>query len=143
MRTCRRRHRLLPVSPRFPSFFPFLFFFLFLVGKQLLIKITVFQILAGAFAISAAQSGFANRLISSLATTSPSIPPILVIGTGAADLRTVFPPNILPGIVLSYLEGLRTSFIVAIAFAGVSFLASFVLPWQRLHSKPAGEMMMA
>lgn len=71
------------------------------------------------------------------------MPPILVIGTGAADLRTVFPPEILPGIVLSYLEGLRTSFAVSIGFSRISFLAVAFLPWGRLHSKPAGEMVMA
>ena len=102
----------------------------------------VFQILGGAFSISAAQSGFINTLISSMAVHAPGISPLLVIGTGAADLRKVFPPEVLPGIVLAYMDGLRTSFAVAIGMVGLSFVLSAVVPWKRLHEKPEGEAMM-
>ncbi|KAK0643173.1 putative efflux pump antibiotic resistance protein [Cercophora newfieldiana] len=103
--------------------------------------LTFFQILGGAFSISAAQSGFVNRLISSLAVHAPAVHPLQVIGTGAADLRAVFPPEVLPGIVLAYMDGLRAAFAVAIGFAGVSFLFVSVVPWKRLHSKPEGDAM--
>jgi EmrB/QacA subfamily drug resistance transporter len=102
-------------------------------------SLTFFQILGGAFSISAAQSGFINRLVDSLAVHAPTVHPMLVIGTGAADLRTVFPPEVLPGIVLAYLDGLRTAFAVAIGMAGASFLLVGVVPWKRLHSKPETE----
>ncbi|KAK0730294.1 putative efflux pump antibiotic resistance protein [Lasiosphaeris hirsuta] len=103
--------------------------------------LTFFQILGGAFSISAAQSGFVNRLLASLAVHAPTVPPLLVIGTGAADLRAVFPPDVLPGVILAYMDGLRTSFAISIGMAGLSFLLGFFLPWKRLHAGQTGEAM--
>jgi hypothetical protein len=45
-----------------------------------------FQTTGAAFAISAAQSGFVNRMITALAKTAPSVSSHMVIGTGATQI---------------------------------------------------------
>ncbi|KAF1829262.1 MFS gliotoxin efflux transporter glia [Decorospora gaudefroyi] len=95
-----------------------------------------FQILGGAFSISAAQSAFVNRLIHSLAVNAPGINPQKVIITGASELRAVFTAEQLPGVLQAYMDGLKAAFAVGIGMAGMAFIASFLSPWKRLYVKP-------
>jgi len=91
-----------------------------------------FQTIGGAFFISAAQAGFANRLIARAATTVPTVNPGLVIATGATELRRVFSAKELVGILVAYMDGLKIAFAIAIATAGVSFLLAFTPRWESL-----------
>ena len=93
---------------------------------------TVFQTLGGSFSISAAQSAFVNRLVGALATSAPGLDPTLVIGTGAAELRTVFSASELPGIILAYTDGVKAAFGISIGMAGVAVVISLLCPWSRL-----------
>lgn len=81
-----------------------------------------------------------NRLIHNLATTAPGVNAQLVIGTGASELKKVFSPEELPGIILAYMDGIKASFAVAIGMAGVAFLLGFLCPWKKLHGTPADGM---
>lgn len=92
-----------------------------------------FQTLGGAFSLSGAQAGFANRVISTLATSAPSVDPKALIATGAAELRQVFSPDQIPGILVAYMTGLKAAFAVAIGMAGLSFLLSLLCPWKKVH----------
>lgn len=58
--------------------------------------------------------------------------PQLVVVTGAANLRNVFPPDVLPGVLSAYMVGLKAAFIVAIAFAGSAVLISLAIPMRKL-----------
>lgn len=93
----------------------------------------VFQTLGGAFSLSAAQAGFVNKVISTLATSAPSVNPEALIATGAAELREVFSPDQIPGILVAYMTGIKAAFAVATAMAGFSFLLSLLSPWKRVH----------
>ncbi|KAL3417500.1 beta-ketoacyl synthase domain-containing protein [Phlyctema vagabunda] len=73
-----------------------------------------FQTLGGAFSISAAQSAFVNSMVGRLPVTAPGVDPALVVATGAAELRNVFSQSELPGILLAYMEGIKTAFAVSI-----------------------------
>ncbi|KAF3771160.1 MFS general substrate transporter [Cryphonectria parasitica EP155] len=97
-----------------------------------------FQVVGGAFSLSAAQSAFVNRLTSTLPTYAPGVNPALVVATGATELRSVFPPDQLQGILLAYMEGIKASFAIATALSGVAFIMSFFCPWSRLPKGPAG-----
>lgn len=88
----------------------------------------VFQTLGGAFSLSGAQAGFANRVISALATSAPSVDPKALIATGAAELLQVFSPDQIPGILVAYMTGLKAAFAVAIGMAVISFLLSLLCP---------------
>jgi MFS transporter, DHA2 family, glioxin efflux transporter len=89
--------------------------------------IMFFQTLAGAVFIQIAQSLFANKLVSVVPRLVPGVDPALVVGTGATDLRKVFTPEQLPGVIQAYLDGLHDTYILAIALAGMATVFAFVI----------------
>lgn len=94
-----------------------------------------FQTLGGAFFISAAQAGFVNRLLSRVVMTAPTANPMLVIATGATELKEVFSAEELEGIIEAYLAGLKVAFIIAIATAAAAFVAAFTGRWETLKGR--------
>ncbi|KAI1193539.1 MFS general substrate transporter [Nemania serpens] len=99
-----------------------------------------FQVLGGAFSVAAAQSAFVNRLIVNLATTAPGVDPQLLVAIGATQIRSKFPADQLPGIVLAYLTGIKAAFAVGIGMAGVAFFLSLLCPWKRIHGGSTGQV---
>jgi hypothetical protein len=95
---------------------------------------TVLQFLGGAFGISAAQAAFANRLIITAATNAPTVNPALLLATGATELKYVFNADQLPGVLLSYMAGIKAAFAVAIGSSGMAFVISFLSKWDKLNS---------
>lgn len=95
--------------------------------------VTVLQILGGAFCISASQSAFENRLITTLAKTVPDLDPSTVIATGATQIRVAFPAYQVPGIVDAYMAGLKVDFQLAVSVTAVSVLMCILVPWQRIN----------
>lgn len=92
------------------------------------------QTLGGAAIVSAAQAGFANVMINNLPKTAPSINPALVVGTGATDLRKVFSEDQIPGILVAYMQGLKTSFAMGIASSGIAFIIIVLFQrWNKLN----------
>ena len=94
-----------------------------------------FQTIGGAFFISAAQAAFANRLLARVVITAPTADPVLVIATGATELSKFFSPEELEGIIIAYLAGLKVTFAIGIACAGVGFLVAFTPRWENLRGK--------
>ena len=94
-----------------------------------------FQTIGGAVFISAAQAIFANRLLARVVITAPNANPALVIATGATELSKFFTGDELQGILVAYLAGLKITFALAIATAGVSFLLAFTPKWETLKDK--------
>ncbi|MCJ1333464.1 hypothetical protein MMC10_010163 [Thelotrema lepadinum] len=97
--------------------------------------ILCFQMIGGAFFVQAGQAAFANKLLNSVSTFAPGVDPSLVIGTGASDLRKVFSPEQLPGILKAYMAGLQDAYAICIALAGVAFVASFFAEWRSIKGK--------
>jgi hypothetical protein len=93
----------------------------------------VFQTLGGAFTLCAAQAAFVNRLLSTAAKTVPTVDPIKLIGTGATEIRTIFPADEVPGIVLAYMAGLKLVFALIIATTGTALVASFLADRKKLY----------
>ncbi|KAH8655978.1 DNA repair protein RAD50 [Tricladium varicosporioides] len=92
-----------------------------------------FQSLGGALVVSAAQSIFQNKLITSLPLTNPSINPLKIFGTGISDIQTSFPAQELPGINISYMKGLRMAFAMAVAMSGAATVVAGTQNWFRLE----------
>jgi len=90
----------------------------------------VFQTIGGAFLVAAAQSGFINEL---LASVPADVNPLMVVGTGATMIRTVFPAEQIPGVIAAYMQGLKTAFALATASVGISVLISVFNRWKRLN----------
>ncbi|TGJ81906.1 hypothetical protein E0Z10_g6841 [Xylaria hypoxylon] len=63
--------------------------------------VVFFQTLGGAFLVSAAQSAFVNQLITTLPRTAPTVDPVTVVMTGVTQLRVVFEPADVRGILLA------------------------------------------
>ncbi|KAL9110990.1 MAG: hypothetical protein Q9227_004605 [Pyrenula ochraceoflavens] len=97
--------------------------------------ILFFMTMGGAIFISGAQAGFANKLLKSVPTKAPGIPPEQVVVTGASELRKVFKPEVLPGIIASYMDGLKVAYALTIALVGMSFLVAFTPKWQSIRGK--------
>lgn len=94
----------------------------------------VIQTIGGAFLVSAAQSAFESVLTKKLRELDPSVDPLQVIGTGATDVRITFAPVDMPFILQAYVEGIRTAFVVAIAFACACTIIAFGAKWQKMQT---------
>uniref|UniRef100_A0A8H7K8Y8 Major facilitator superfamily (MFS) profile domain-containing protein n=1 Tax=Bionectria ochroleuca TaxID=29856 RepID=A0A8H7K8Y8_BIOOC len=92
-----------------------------------------FSNIRGAFGIAAAQSAFVNIMTGKLASTAPTVSPVTVILTGSAEIRNVFAPDQVPGIVLAYMSGLKVTFALMAGFAGMSFLLSGLQSWKKIY----------
>jgi len=91
-----------------------------------------FQTLGGAIWVSATQAAFVNRLLVNLPKLAPTVNPIQVIATGAGDLRKVFGPDELPGVLAAYSSGIKDAYLLICAIAGVSILVATGVPWRRI-----------
>ncbi|KAL3422560.1 major facilitator superfamily transporter [Phlyctema vagabunda] len=93
------------------------------------------QTIGGAFYVSAGQSAFANRLLSRLPITAPSVDPVAVVSTGVTELRNVFPADTIPGIVAANMAGLKVAYAIAIASVGASVFIAVLspYPWKSLR----------
>ncbi|EFQ30668.1 major facilitator superfamily transporter [Colletotrichum graminicola M1.001] len=94
-----------------------------------------FQTVGGAFYVAAAQSGFLITILKEVAENLPSVDPAVVALTGATQIRTAFPAEVVPGIIRAYMEGLKIAFALAITGAGVAFLVSLGSRWNKLNTK--------
>jgi hypothetical protein len=103
----------------------------FVQGRILTIY-TVFQTIGGAFIVSSAQSAFINQALDRLRTSAPDVDGARLIATGASELRKVFTPEELPGVLVAYMQGLTAAFAVSIALCGIAFLTTLAIPWSRL-----------
>jgi MFS family permease len=101
--------------------------------KHAVNEFAAFQTFGGAFGIAAAQSAFVNIMTGKLASTAPTVDPATVILTGSAEIRNVFAPDQIPGIVLAYMSGLKVTFALMAGFAGMSFLLSGLQSWKKIY----------
>ncbi|EED21261.1 efflux pump antibiotic resistance protein, putative [Talaromyces stipitatus ATCC 10500] len=91
-----------------------------------------FQTLGGAIWVSASQAVFINRMLIVLPELAPNVNPRQVIATGAGDLRTVFDPEQLPGILTAYSQGIKDAYLLICALIGVSMFVAASMPWKKL-----------
>ncbi|MCJ1474940.1 hypothetical protein MMC13_003600 [Lambiella insularis] len=96
-----------------------------------------FQTIGGSFFVSAGQSAFVNELVGALVQNVPSLNAQAVVAAGAGSIQTSFPANLVPGIIESYLSGLRVTFAMTIALVGLSFLVAMAAPWRRINATAA------
>ncbi|KAL8827604.1 MAG: hypothetical protein Q9191_003084 [Dirinaria sp. TL-2023a] len=94
-----------------------------------------FQTLGGAIFVTGGQAAFTNQLIDRIKEVAPDIDPALVIATGATELRKVFPANQIGSVLIAYMHGLRVTYAVVIALAGICFIVSLFAPWKNLKPK--------
>lgn len=96
----------------------------------------VFQCVGGAFFVAAGQSAFVNELIIALPSHAPGIDSATVIATGATEIRTAFSSDVVPGIVESYMAGIKVALALPIGGSGLGLLVSLFSSWQRINASP-------
>lgn len=95
----------------------------------------VFQCVAGSFFISAAQSAFVNNLIRSLPQNAPGVTAATIMNTGAAELKNVFPSDVLPGVIRSYMDGLKIAFAISLAASAASLVFTVMNRWDKINKE--------
>jgi len=88
--------------------------------------ILFFQTVSGSVFISVAQALFANRLLQEVQQNVPDVSPAHVVATGASELRDVFEPEQLPGILRSYMSGLQDAYALSIALGALACVIAIV-----------------
>lgn len=113
------------------------------------------QTLGGAVFIAVAQTVFTNGLLDSIAADVPGLPPAIFINSGASDIRQTLErlqqnpqlravmeqsgglDRVYDLVRAAYLRGLRGTFYVAMACAGLAFFSALGLSWISLKKKKA------
>ncbi|KAF1990337.1 putative gliotoxin efflux pump [Aulographum hederae CBS 113979] len=94
-----------------------------------------FQSLGASIFVSCAQAAFTNQLIQRVQEIAPLIDIELVVLTGATDIRRAFQGAELDAVIDSYMEGIRSALLLSVITAGLSTLASIVVPWYSIKGK--------
>jgi predicted MFS family arabinose efflux permease len=93
------------------------------------------QTLGGALFVSIAQNVFANKLVENIVAYVPAVSPELVLYTGATSIRSVIPPDLLPGVVLAYNNALDSTFLIFAAMAAASIIGAAAVEWKSVKGK--------
>ncbi|KAK3685144.1 major facilitator superfamily domain-containing protein [Podospora appendiculata] len=94
-----------------------------------------FQTVGGAFFVSAAQSAFVNKMLSTVVISAPGINPLKVLATGATQIRNVFTPEDIPGVLIAYMAGIKVAFALSIGGIGFAFLVSLLSSFKKLNTE--------
>lgn len=98
-------------------------------------KTLVFQMMGGTVCVSSAQAVFANRLLAAMSTHAPGVGHGAVLAVGAPELKSHFPADTLPGILESYMVGLKVAFALGTALAGCAFLCAWIAPIKSIRQR--------
>lgn len=71
-------------------------------------------------------------MINRMSELVPTVDPAKVFAVGIDAVRVKFDPDVVPGIIESYLYGLRAIYIWDIVFAGAALWAGLFYPWRKL-----------
>ena len=99
-------------------------------------KKIVFQLIGGALFISAAESVFANGLLSTVPTVASGADPQEMLHTDSTNIRAHFSEEGLPGIPEAYMVGLKAAWALGLALACVAFMASSGPKGKRMPQAP-------
>ena len=100
----------------------------------IIISMTLFfEEMGSCMMVSAAQSAFSNKLVSTLASGDSGIDPLTVINAGASQLRSLFQAQDLHAILEAYQEGLNVTYALFLACGAVTTAVSLVIVGQEMR----------
>ncbi|RYO95047.1 hypothetical protein DL766_003847 [Monosporascus sp. MC13-8B] len=101
----------------------------------------MFQSIASAYFLTAAQSIFANRLLRILARDAPHLDAGRVLATGASDIQRVFTGDDLQSVLEAYMVGIKDVLAFISACSAFLVLLSLVIPSKKppRHDSKPGE----
>ncbi|KAM7198880.1 MFS general substrate transporter [Naviculisporaceae sp. PSN 640] len=98
-----------------------------------------FQSMGGAIFIAVAQSVFQNGLADGVRTNAPGVPPEIFINGGASQVRQILESmnagRYINAVLEAYLQGLRYSYYITVACAGMAFVAACGLSWKKISKR--------
>ena len=98
-----------------------------------------FQTLGGALFVAVAQTVFQNGVIRAAKELVPGIDPLLLLATGATQLRDflkkIEKPDELPLVLEVYMAGLRDAFRVSVGLAAAAVVATIFVEWRSIKSE--------
>ena len=101
--------------------------------------IIFFQTLGGALFVAVGQTVFQNSVVRAAKELVLDIDPVLVLNTGATQLRTVLTKigkqDELPEVLRVYMVGLRDAFRVSVGLASAAVLAAIFVEWKSMKSE--------
>jgi len=101
--------------------------------------IIFFQTLGGALFIAVAQTVFQNGIVRAAKELLPDINPLLLLGTGATQLRDVLTKlgkqDELPQVLKVYMVGLRDAYRVSVGLAAAAVLTTIFVEWKSIKSE--------
>ncbi len=105
------------------------------IAVQVVLGAKVFNSLGGAIAISIAQNVFSNGLYKNLPLYAPTVPPKLVIHSGATYLRQVISAPDLPGVLNAYMAALTDAYVIPITVGGIATVCACFVEWKSVKGK--------
>ncbi|KAK6432414.1 hypothetical protein LTR95_011418 [Oleoguttula sp. CCFEE 5521] len=98
-----------------------------------------FQTMGGAIFVSAAQSSFSNSIISSVVLRKDAGLLFKALTLGATQLKGMLSTEEMSSVIAAYMDGLSTTFVMALVLAACSILVSPLSPWINVKGKvPVG-----
>jgi hypothetical protein len=92
------------------------------------------QTISGTIFLSVAGNIFQDRLRAELKAQAPTVDPIVVISSGASELKShmskIYPDNLVEGILRSYAVALRNVFLISVVLACLSVFGSAFCEWK-------------
>jgi len=100
--------------------------------------IIFFQTLGGALFIAVAQTVFQNGIVRAAKELVPDVDPLLLLATGATQLRDVLTKigkqDELPQVLEVYMVGLKDAFRVSVGLASAAVLTTVFVEWKSIKS---------
>ncbi len=93
------------------------------------------QTLGAAVFVSVAQSVFQNRLIKDLEGAVPNFSPATLLQSGATDIRSKVPAELLPTVLTAFNDALTHVFIVSICMSALTMAGSLAMEWRSVKGK--------
>lgn len=72
--------------------------------------------------------------MSRLPTSAPGVDPLILLATGATQIRAVFPAEQIPGILVAYMAGIKTAMAICVGAVGAAFVVSLFSKFRRLNT---------
>lgn len=74
-------------------------------------------------------------MLGRLESSAPGVDPLVLLATGATQIREVFLAEAVPGILVAYMAGIKMALAIAVGAVGVSFVVSLFGNFGRLNKE--------
>lgn len=102
-----------------------------------------FQSLGGAVFIAVAQALFQNGLTDGIHNDAPDLDPEIFINSGASQIKQILQQmhaeQFTDAVLTAYLKGLRGTYYVTLACAGMAFIVSCLFTWKKIQKQGEGK----